>query len=63
MRKHVAFCSFEERLAAQRAEREAATAELGFKKPLTKQEYDEKKKLRLAAIGMHFVCKCDTCFN
>lgn len=43
--------SFEERLAAQRAEREAATAELGFKKPLTKQEYDEKKKLRLAAIG------------
>lgn len=43
--------SFEERLAAQRMEREAATAELGFKKPLTKEEKLEKKKQRLAAIG------------
>lgn len=44
-------CSFEERLAAQRREREMATAELGFKKPLTKEEKIEKKKQRLAAIG------------
>ncbi|KAL0424413.1 UNVERIFIED_CONTAM: protein ACTIVITY OF BC1 COMPLEX kinase, chloroplastic [Sesamum radiatum] len=36
--------SFEERLAAQRREREVATAELGFKKPLTKEEKIEKKK-------------------
>ncbi|KAG9451175.1 hypothetical protein H6P81_011140 [Aristolochia fimbriata] len=43
--------SFEERLAAQRKEREIATAELGFKKPLTKEERMEKKKQRLAAIG------------
>ncbi|KAI4325891.1 hypothetical protein MLD38_031255 [Melastoma candidum] len=43
--------SFEERLAAQRREREMATAELGFKKPLTKEEKIEKKKQRLAAIG------------
>ncbi|KAJ0660215.1 putative ABC-type Cd(2+) transporter [Helianthus annuus] len=43
--------SFEERLAAQRKERELATAELGFKKPLTKEEKIEKKKERLAAIG------------
>ncbi|XP_076942977.1 protein ACTIVITY OF BC1 COMPLEX KINASE 8, chloroplastic-like [Bidens hawaiensis] len=43
--------SFEERLAAQRRERELATAELGFKKPLTKEEKLEKKKERLAAIG------------
>lgn len=43
--------SFEGRLAAQRAEREAAVTELGFKKPLTKQEKVEKKKMRLAAIG------------
>ncbi|XP_048232572.1 protein ACTIVITY OF BC1 COMPLEX KINASE 8, chloroplastic [Ricinus communis] len=43
--------SFEERLAAQRKEREMATAELGFKKPLTKEEKIEKKKQRLAAIG------------
>ncbi|KAH7403936.1 hypothetical protein KP509_15G001700 [Ceratopteris richardii] len=43
--------SFEERLAAQRAEREAATGELGFKTPLTKEERKEKKKMRLAAIG------------
>lgn len=43
--------SFEERLAAQRAEKEAATAELGFKKPLSKEEKIEKKKMRLAAIG------------
>ncbi|KAL8478913.1 hypothetical protein ACS0TY_030704 [Phlomoides rotata] len=43
--------SFEERLAAQRREREMATAELGFKKPLTKEEKIEKRKQRLAAIG------------
>ncbi|KAI7757703.1 hypothetical protein M8C21_027258 [Ambrosia artemisiifolia] len=43
--------SFEERLAAQRKERELATAELGFKKPLSKEEKIEKKKERLAAIG------------
>ncbi|KAH7652663.1 Cadmium-transporting ATPase protein [Dioscorea alata] len=43
--------SFEERLAAQRREREAAIAELGFKKQLTKEERFEKKKQRLAAIG------------
>lgn len=43
--------SFEERLAAQRRERELATAELGFKKPLTKEEKIAKKKERLAAIG------------
>ncbi|KAF7834230.1 protein ACTIVITY OF BC1 COMPLEX KINASE 8, chloroplastic [Senna tora] len=43
--------SFEERLAAQRREREAATAELGFKKPLSKEEKIMKKKERLAAIG------------
>lgn len=45
------FCSFEERLAAQRKEREMATMELGFKKPLSKEEKIEKKKQRLAAIG------------
>ncbi|KAK9272762.1 hypothetical protein L1049_003139 [Liquidambar formosana] len=43
--------SFEERLAAQRREREMATAELGFKKPLSREERIEKKKQRLAAIG------------
>ncbi|XAR73310.1 Cadmium-transporting ATPase [Bertholletia excelsa] len=43
--------SFEERLAAQRKEREMATEELGFKKPLSKEERMEKKKQRLAAIG------------
>ncbi|KAH7292759.1 hypothetical protein KP509_29G083900 [Ceratopteris richardii] len=43
--------SFEERLAAQEAEREAATTELGFKAPLSKEERIEKKKMRLAAIG------------
>uniref|UniRef100_A0A5B6ZTJ6 ABC1 atypical kinase-like domain-containing protein n=1 Tax=Davidia involucrata TaxID=16924 RepID=A0A5B6ZTJ6_DAVIN len=43
--------SFEERLVAQRKEREMATTELGFKKPLTKEERIEKKKQRLAAIG------------
>lgn len=47
------FYSFEERLAAQRREREAAAAaaELGFKKPLSKEEKIMKKKERLAAIG------------
>jgi len=43
--------SFEERLAAQRKEREMATAELGFKKQLTKEGKFEKRKQRLAAIG------------
>ncbi|XP_024023620.1 protein ACTIVITY OF BC1 COMPLEX KINASE 8, chloroplastic isoform X2 [Morus notabilis] len=43
--------SFEERLAAQREEREMATTELGFKRPLTKEEKTMKKKERLAAIG------------
>ncbi|WVZ22033.1 hypothetical protein V8G54_000577 [Vigna mungo] len=43
--------SFEERLAAQKREREMATAELGFKKPLSKEEKVMKKKERLAAIG------------
>ncbi|KAI4317208.1 hypothetical protein L6164_025098 [Bauhinia variegata] len=43
--------SFQERLTAQRREREAATAELGFKKPLSKEEKIMKKKERLAAIG------------
>ncbi|KAK6118403.1 hypothetical protein DH2020_047820 [Rehmannia glutinosa] len=43
--------SFEERLAEQRREREMATAELGFKKPLSKEEKIAKKKQRLAAIG------------
>lgn len=43
--------SFEERLVAQRKERELATQELGFKKQLSKEEKIEKKKQRLAAIG------------
>uniref|UniRef100_A0A1D1XES6 Uncharacterized protein sll1770 n=1 Tax=Anthurium amnicola TaxID=1678845 RepID=A0A1D1XES6_9ARAE len=43
--------SFEDRLAAQRKEREMTTTELGFKKPLSKEERFEKKKQRLAAIG------------
>ncbi|KAF3784114.1 Uncharacterized protein EJ110_NYTH15564 [Nymphaea thermarum] len=43
--------NFEERLAAQRKEREMATTELGFKKPLSKEERIQKKKQRLAAIG------------
>ncbi|KAI3704308.1 hypothetical protein L1987_74524 [Smallanthus sonchifolius] len=43
--------SFEERLVAQRKERELATEELGFKKQLSKEEKIEKKKERLAAIG------------
>lgn len=43
--------SFEERLVAQRKEREMTTTELGFKKPLSKGEQVEKKKQRLAAIG------------
>ncbi|KAH1237127.1 Protein ACTIVITY OF BC1 COMPLEX KINASE 8, chloroplastic [Glycine max] len=43
--------SFEERLATQRREREMATAELGFKQPLSKEEQVMKKKERLAAIG------------
>ncbi|GAB4847665.1 Protein ACTIVITY OF BC1 COMPLEX KINASE 8, chloroplastic [Ancistrocladus abbreviatus] len=43
--------SFQERLAAQRREREMATTELGFKRPLSKEERIQKKKQRLAAIG------------
>ena len=50
----IIYHSFEERLAAQRKEREAATAELGFKKQLTREERLEKKKQRLAAIGKAF---------
>ncbi|KAJ6419534.1 hypothetical protein OIU84_029605 [Salix udensis] len=47
--------SFEERLAAQRREREMEAAELGFKKPLSKDEKIEKKKQRLAAIASSHV--------
>ncbi|BFI25413.1 aarF domain-containing kinase [Marchantia polymorpha subsp. ruderalis] len=48
--------SFEERLAAQRKEKEEREKDerdiaLGFKPQLTKAEREEKKKLRLAAIG------------
>ncbi|KAK2384707.1 protein ACTIVITY OF BC1 COMPLEX KINASE 8, chloroplastic [Trifolium repens] len=43
--------SFEERLAAQRREKELQAAEAGFKKPLSKEEIVMKKKERLAAIG------------
>ncbi|WJX47641.1 Protein ACTIVITY OF BC1 COMPLEX KINASE 8, chloroplastic [Trifolium repens] len=43
--------SFEERLAAQRREKELQAAEVGFKKPLSKEEIVMKKKERLAAIG------------
>lgn len=45
--------SFEERLAAQKKEKELEMEEieLGFKKPLTKEEKMQKKKQRLAAIG------------
>ncbi|XP_045826779.1 protein ACTIVITY OF BC1 COMPLEX KINASE 8, chloroplastic-like [Trifolium pratense] len=43
--------SFEERLAAQRREKELEAAEVGFKKPLSKEEIVMKKKERLAAIG------------
>lgn len=52
--------SFEERLAAQRAEKErmkAEAAKLSFKKRLTKEEKAEKRKMRLAAIG-----KCGTAY-
>ena len=53
-------CSFEERLAAQRKEREMATAELGFKKQLSREERLEKKKQRLAAIGKACSCHLDS---
>ncbi|KAI3924998.1 hypothetical protein MKW92_040226 [Papaver armeniacum] len=46
--------TFEERLAAQRKEKEelaAAEAVVGFKQPLSKEEKIAKKKQRLAAIG------------
>ncbi|KAL5053393.1 hypothetical protein RYX36_034075 [Vicia faba] len=43
--------SFEERLAAQRREKELEAAEVGFNKPLSKEEKVMKKKERLAAIG------------
>ncbi|KAL9313756.1 hypothetical protein ACSQ67_019208 [Phaseolus vulgaris] len=49
--------SFEERLAAQRREREVATTELGFKKPLSKEEKIKKKKQRLAAIVLDGIGK------
>ncbi|RXI09416.1 hypothetical protein DVH24_034033 [Malus domestica] len=49
--------SFEERLAAQRKEKELATAELGFKKPLSKEEKIMKKKERLAAIVLDGIGK------
>lgn len=48
--------SFEERLAAQRREKEMATIQLGFKKKLSKEEKVEKKNQRLAAIGKTFHC-------
>lgn len=43
-----------------------ATSELGFKKQLTKEEKIEKKKERLAAIGIDFlacVLKCHCTIN
>ncbi|PKA51584.1 putative aarF domain-containing protein kinase [Apostasia shenzhenica] len=43
--------SFEERLAAQRREREMGSAQPGFKKQLSREERMQKKKQRLAAIG------------
>uniref|UniRef100_A0A0D6QZ17 ABC1 atypical kinase-like domain-containing protein n=1 Tax=Araucaria cunninghamii TaxID=56994 RepID=A0A0D6QZ17_ARACU len=43
--------SFEERLAAQKKEKEKENSEVAFRKPLTKEERIQKKKLRLAAIG------------
>lgn len=51
--------SFEERLAAQRREKELEAAEVGFKKPLSKEEKVMKKKERLAAIGnISFLIMC-----
>lgn len=52
------FCSFEERLAAQRREKELAKSELGFKQPLSKEEKIMKKKERLAAIGNSSGLEC-----
>ncbi|BBH09278.1 Cytochrome P450 superfamily protein, partial [Prunus dulcis] len=49
---------FDERLAAQRKEKEMATTELGFKKPLSKEEKIVNKKERLAAIGNSPGLKC-----
>ncbi|GFY94166.1 ABC2 homolog 13 [Actinidia rufa] len=49
--------SFEERLVAQRKEREMAKQKLGFKKPLSKEERIEKKKQRLAAIVLDGIGK------
>ncbi|RWW76707.1 hypothetical protein BHE74_00015180 [Ensete ventricosum] len=48
-RRNVSSCGEKDR--AQRKAREMASAELGFKKQLTKEERLEKKKQRLAAIG------------
>lgn len=48
------FFSFEERLTAQRREKEIEAAELGLKTPLSKEEKVMKKKERLAAIGNVF---------
>ncbi|KAK8977954.1 hypothetical protein V6N11_059583 [Hibiscus sabdariffa] len=50
--------SFEERLAAQRREREMATAELGFKKPLSKEEKMEKKKGTPGCNRGRFISHC-----
>ena len=63
VKESVFLCSFEERLSAQKAEREAATAPLGFKKPLSKEEKIEKKKLRLAAIGKGSGLSCYFCID
>ncbi|GAB2282936.1 Protein ACTIVITY OF BC1 COMPLEX KINASE 8, chloroplastic [Dionaea muscipula] len=43
--------SFEERLSAQKRERDMETSELGFNRRLSKEERLQKKKKRLAAIG------------
>ena len=51
IRIYVVSCSFKERLSAQKAEKEAATSPLVFKKPLSKEEKLEMKKMRLAALG------------
>ncbi|MQM08741.1 hypothetical protein Taro_041596 [Colocasia esculenta] len=52
--------SFEERLVAQRKEREMATTKLGFKKQLSKEERLEKKKQRLAVIGDQSTIRFDS---
>ncbi|KAM0936393.1 putative ABC-type Cd(2+) transporter [Dioscorea sansibarensis] len=42
--RNIIIVSFEERLAAQKREREMATSELGFKKQLSREEIFEKKR-------------------